>query len=419
MNRLSFVLVFIAIFLVLDIYAYQLVRSAIESYSNTVARIVTIAYWLSSAILVFGLIFFTTNAYGPSPIWLKTFFQGFLIVALIPKLVLAVFALVDDVIRGGRWLADLITPESAAPTEPNESKGISRSQFIAHAGIMVASVPALGASWGILSGAHDYRIRRRELVFKNLPKAFDGMKIVQLSDIHSGSFWNKTAVVGGIEMAMAEKPDVIFFTGDLVNNVAKEMGEYQNVFDKLKAPMGVFSVLGNHDYGDYVQWPSAQAKQQNLRDLISIEKNMGWQLLMDENVKLKVDNEELAIVGIQNWGAKGRFPKYGNLSKALVGTDDVPVKLLLSHDPSHWRAEVIPDFKQVDAMFAGHTHGAQCGVELGNYRWSPVKMMYEEWADLYKENDQYLYVNRGFGYIGFPGRFGILPEITVFELRST
>lgn len=418
MNRFSFILVLIAIILVLDIYAYQIVRNAVESYSNIVSRSIIVAYWISSAILVLGLIFFSTSAYEPSPIWLKTFFQGFLLVALLPKVVLALFALVDDIIRGGRWLADLINPSGTDTALPEQIGGISRSQFISQAGMVTASIPLIGTSWGIISGAHDYRIRRRTLVLKNLPKAFDGLKLVQLSDIHSGSFWNKTAVMGGVEMAMAEKPDMIFFTGDLVNNEAKEMKEYQGVFDKLNAPLGVFSVLGNHDYGDYVQWPSAQHKRQNLKDLATVQKNMGWKLLIDENERIKVGTDEISVVGIQNWGAKGRFPKYGDLSKALIGTEDISTKLLLSHDPSHWKAQVIPEFKNVDAMFAGHTHGAQFGVELGNYRWSPVKLMYDEWADLYKEGDQFLYVNRGFGYIGYPGRFGILPEITVFELKS-
>ena len=418
MSRLPFIIVFICIILVLDIYAYQIVKNAVASYSNLVSKSIIIAYWASSLVLVVGLVFFTTSVYEPSPVWVKTFFQGFLLVALLPKVLLALFALIDDVIRGGRWLAELLSPNNMDVANADANKGISRSQFISQAGMLVATIPAVGTSWGILSGAHDYRVRRRLLLLKNLPKSFDGLKIVQLSDIHSGSFWNKKAVIGGVEMAMAEKPDMIFFTGDLVNNEAKEMREYQSVFDKLSAPLGVYSVLGNHDYGDYVRWPSAQHKRQNLLDLMTIERNMGWNLLLDENAKIQLGGDQISVVGIQNWGAKGRFPKYGDLSKAILGTEDSPIKLLLSHDPSHWKAQVLPKFKDIDAMFAGHTHGAQFGVEIGNYRWSPVKLMYEEWADLYQENNQYLYVNRGFGYIGYPGRFGILPEITVFELKS-
>ena len=270
-------------------------------------------------------------------------------------------------------------------------------------------------AYGILSGAHDYRIRRVKVPLKNLPRQFHGMKIAQLSDIHSGSFFNKTAVKGGVEMLMKEKPDIAFFTGDLVNDRAKEVKDYINIFDKVKAPLGVHSVLGNHDYGDYFQWQDAQAKASNLADLKKAHELLGWKLMLDENRTITVDGESIGLIGIQNWGA-GNFAKYGNLEKAYEHTDDYPVKILLSHDPSHWEAQVLPKYKDIDLALAGHTHGMQFGVEIGNLRWSPVQYRYKQWAGLYEENDQYLYVNRGFGYLGYPGRVGILPEITILEL---
>jgi predicted MPP superfamily phosphohydrolase len=273
-----------------------------------------------------------------------------------------------------------------------------------------------GMSYGILSGAHDYRVRRLKVALPNLPQAFDGIRIAQLSDIHSGSFFNKIAVQGGIDMLLAEKPDVIFFTGDLVNNTADEMKDYFDIFKQVKAPLGVYSVLGNHDYGDYVQWASPQAKQKNLQTLMQTHADMGWQLLMNENKILKQGSEQIAILGIENWGAKGHFPKHGKLAEAYRGTEEAPVKLLLSHDPSHWDAQVRPEFGDIDIMFAGHTHGMQFGIEIGSFKWSPVQYMYEQWAGLYTKDNQHLYVNRGYGYLGFPGRIGMLPEITIMEL---
>jgi predicted MPP superfamily phosphohydrolase len=218
-------------------------------------------------------------------------------------------------------------------------------------------------------------------------------------------------------MLLKEKPDMIFFTGDLVNNVASEMYDYQDIFSKVKAPLGVFSVLGNHDYGDYhFGQGTSPAKIKNLADVKQTHKNMGWDLLLNENRRLKIDGDELAILGIENWGV-GRFAKYGRMDLAVKDIDDVPVKLLLSHDPSHWRAQVLPEYPQIDAMFSGHTHGMQFGLVTDKFQWSPAQYVYKEWAGHYKEGLQQLYVNVGYGFLGYPGRVGILPEITIFELR--
>jgi predicted MPP superfamily phosphohydrolase len=242
------------------------------------------------------------------------------------------------------------------------------------------------------------------------------LKIIQLSDIHVGSLSNPAAVGRGIDRILAEQPDLILFTGDLVNNLASEVGDYQAVFGRLKAPMGVFSVLGNHDYGDYAGWESAEAKKANLDRLKQIQKEMGWRLLMNEHVLLEKGGEQIALLGIENWSAKARFPKYGQMDLAYPGTQHIPFKILMSHDPSHWDAEVRPRYPDIDLMLSGHTHGMQFGFELPGLRWSPVRFLYKQWAGLYEEGRQRLYVNRGYGFIGYPGRFGILPEITVIEL---
>jgi predicted MPP superfamily phosphohydrolase len=323
--------------------------------------------------------------------------------------------IVDDGQRLIKWVAHFFY-KGAEGNLPGEA--ITRSDFLSKAALVASAIPAGAFAYGIISGAHDYRIRRVKIPMANLPRSFDGFRIAQLSDIHTGSFWNKTAVKGGVEMLLNEKPDLIAFTGDLVNNETSEVKEYLNVFDKLKAPFGVKSITGNHDYGDYRSWDTQEEKQKNFADLITAHKQMGFDILLNENRKITVDGESIGLIGIENWG-KGRFSKYGRLADAYKGTEELPVKILLSHDPSHWDEQVRPQFPDIDLMLAGHTHGFQFGVEIGGFKWSPSQYVYKQWAGLYQESNQRLYVNRGFGYLGYPGRVGIPPEITVFELKRS
>ena len=322
----------------------------------------------------------------------------------------------EDLQRGVRWAYLRVSQFFSEDSNTADETVIARSALWSQTALAIGTIPVVAISWGIISGAHDYRVRRKTITLPNLPKSFDGLRIGQLSDIHSGSFRNRVAVKGGVEMLNEQKPDIVFFTGDLVNNQANEMEDYVNVFDKVTAPLGVFSILGNHDYGDYVRWPSQERKLLNLDSLKSVHKLMGWNLLLNENYLLRESGDVLAILGIENWGARG-FSKYGKLAQASQGTDEAATRLLLSHDPSHWSAEVLKNYPDIDVSFAGHTHGMQFGVEIGNIKWSPVQYMYKEWAGLYENQRQYLYVNRGFGYLGYPGRIGIPPEITIIELK--
>ncbi len=410
-------------FVLIDLYVFQAVKLAMRTASPATQRFITYGFWGFSVLSVISVILVFT--YTPMAAPMKASFRTFLVAGIfiiyISKIFTVLLMFIGDIIRFFKWIGQLFqgneVQTEVAQAATNVAEGISRSEFLAKTALAVGGLHAGGMAWGILSGAHDYHVRNVTLRLKNLPKQFDGMKIAQLSDIHSGSFFNKTAVKGGVEMLLKEKPDMFFFTGDLVNNVAPEVKDYIDIFSKIKAPLGTFSTLGNHDYGDYTQWESREKKAQNLKDLIGVHKTMGWDLLMDENRKVTVDGESIGVLGIQNWGS-GNFAKYGNLEKAQQNVDDVPVKLLLSHDPSHWRAQVLNQHKDIDVAFAGHTHGMQYGVEIGNFKWSPVQLRYKEWAGLYEENDQKLYVNRGFGYIGYPGRLGIYPEITIFELKQ-
>ena len=408
-----FGLIIISILLILiDIYIYRAIRSVSWKWKGQKHLLFAYIWWGYTFLLIAGVfvsIFFNIKFLLRSII-LVVFFVTF-----VSKIFILPFLIADDLRRIAIWIKRKFNRKEENTV--NQENSILRSEFLIKAGTLVAAIPLASLSYGVVSSAYDYRVKRRTLYLPNLPKAFDGIKLGQLSDIHSGSFYDRKAVIGGVDMLLKEKPDMIFFTGDLVNNVATEMYEYQDIFSKVKAPLGVFSVLGNHDYGDYHfgQGTSA-AKIKNLADVKTTHKNMGWDLLVNENRRLKINGEEIAILGIENWGV-GRFAKYGRMDLAIKDIDDVPIKLLLSHDPSHWRAQVLPEYPQIDAMFSGHTHGMQFGLVTEKFQWSPAQYIYKEWAGLYKQGLQQLYVNVGYGFLGYPGRVGILPEITIFELR--
>lgn len=420
MNKPLFILLLFSLFILIDLYVFQGLKLFIMHLSVKVRNALKIAFWSFTILCLSTFLLYHLSSQDAMGIPLRTFIRAGLFITYISKIVFIFFLLLDDLQRLLRWCyveGKGLIPGKELVVEPDENH-ISRSQFLATTGILVASVPFISLNWGIISGAHDYRIRKVEVPLKNLPSALDGLRIVQISDIHAGSFWNKTAVKAGVEMAVGLKADMIFFTGDLVNNRSDEMAEWISVFSKLTAPLGVYSVLGNHDYGDYYTWNSVQEKEQNFKDILHIHKILGWDLLMDENRIMNIQGEKLAIIGVQNWGAKARFPRYGNLAKANMGTEDINMKLLLTHDPSHWQAQVLTQHPDIDVTFAGHTHGMQFGVEIPGFKWSPVQYMYDEWAGLYQEKENFLYVNRGFGYIGYPGRVGILPEISLITLKK-
>lgn len=421
MNRLVFILVAALVFLLLDIYAFQAIRHVWQNFSSTSRKVIAILYWSVSILAITG--FLAYNLGGQDmPRGLRTFFFSLIFINYFSKIFGILFLLIDDLARVGKWVWVQVLQSSrqagasstmASPTR----EGISRADFLVKSSLIATAVPAVTMGFGILSGAHDYRVRKVRITLPKLPASFDGIRLAQISDIHSGSFFNKTAVRGGVDMLMQEKPDVVFFTGDLVNNTADEIKDYINIFDKVKAPMGVYSTLGNHDYGNYKSWPSARARQQNLKNLMQAHHIMGWELLMNEHRMLEQGGDSIAVLGVENWGA-GRFAKYGDLRQAYQGSEESDVKLLLSHDPSHWDAQVRPWYPDIDLMFSGHTHGFQFGIEVGDFKWSPSQYIYKQWAGLYQAGRQYLYVNRGYGYLGFPGRIGMLPEITIVELNK-
>ncbi|HZY79833.1 MAG TPA: metallophosphoesterase, partial [Cyclobacteriaceae bacterium] len=397
---------------VIDFYLVQAVLAVSRNWSPLWKSVIRYGFWIPTVVTVVTLAWY--NLSDPYKInrdvwlWLRTFIMG----TYLSKFFGIIFVFVDDLQRGVRWAASFFYK---GPGESLPGEAISRSEFLTKAALVASAVPFGAMTFGIVSGAHDYRVRKSTVVLPNLPKAFDGMKIGQVSDIHSGSFWNKTAVSGGVDMMLAEKPDIIFFTGDLVNDHAEEVKDYVPIFGKFKAPLGVYSTTGNHDYGDYAGL-KGKVWDDNLRDLRIAHKEMGFDILMNQNRIIEQGGEKIAILGIENWGA-GRFSKYGKLDQAYKGSEEAAVKLLLSHDPSHWDAQVRPNYPDIDMMFSGHTHGFQFGVEIGGFKWSPSQYVYKQWAGLYNEGKQYLYVNRGYGYLGYPGRIGMPPELTVIELK--
>ena len=409
MRSPRFILIVVIVALLIDLYVFQAIKTITQGSSPRWRMIIFGVHWGIAGLAIASFIA------GPYLHFQNTRVNAYLFSILlglyIAKLLASTFLLIDDIRRLIQWAIS----RAAGRPAPEAGTGISRSTFLSWLGVGVGT-SVYGALLYGFTNKYNYRVHRVKLAFENLPAAFKGLKIVQLSDIHSGSLANPAAVNKGVDMVLAEQPDLILFTGDLVNDAAYELKDYQAIFSRLKAPMGVYSTLGNHDYGDYMWWETVELKKANLDRLKAIEKDMGWRLLMNEHVVLEKGGEEIALIGIENWSAKARFPKYGRMDLAYPGAGKYPFKILMSHDPSHWDAEVRPKYPDVDLMLSGHTHGMQFGVELPGIRFSPVQFVYKQWAGLYEEGKQKLYVNRGYGFIGYPGRFGILPEITVIEL---
>jgi predicted MPP superfamily phosphohydrolase len=414
MRRLFGSWVFILVMLALDFYVFQSLKLVTSGLSSRIRVPIHFIYWSFTAVALTLFIVTPIIGFNRMPLFVKNYIFTTVVLFFIAKLIAALFFLIDDIRRLLQW-----SGSKAIGIVHNNSgaldSGISRSVFLSWLGIGAGS----GLFGTLLYGfgnKYRYRLEKVQMKFETLPSSFKGLKIIQISDVHSGSLEDKKAVAKGIEKIMSQKPDLVFFTGDLVNNLATEMEGLVEVFSQIQAPLGVYSILGNHDYGDYHQWKNSEEKIANLKALKGIHKQMGWKLLLNEHVTLEKDGQTIAIIGVENWGAKANFSRYGDLEKAYQGAEGHPFKILLSHDPSHWDAEVCKRYKDIDLTLSGHTHGMQFGVELPGFRWSPVQYVYRQWAGLYKKDNQHLYVNRGFGFLGYPGRVGIMPEITYMEL---
>lgn len=405
---LSFAILAFILFLV-DLYVFQALKTVIQGLAPGTQRIIMISYWVlfAAALAVFA-IFANTPRHPSSP--LKIYLTNIFFILYASKLLVVAFLFVDDIIRIGKMALNKVNDEVVFNP--------SRSKFLSQMGLLVAAVPFSAFIYGMVKGAYDYRVKRVTLKFPNLPEAFNGFKMLQITDLHTGSFHSTEPLKEAVRLINKQEADVVFFTGDLVNNVATELYPHLETLKQIKAKTGVYSVLGNHDYGDYVNWSSPEAKKTNLSNLIDAQGKMGWKLLINEHRVIEKNGQQIAILGVENWGNRANFPKYGDLRKTYAGTEHIPFKVLLSHDPSHWDGEINQQYPDIDLTLSGHTHGMQFGVNIPGLKWSPVQYVYKQWAGLYQKGRQYLYVNTGLGFLGYPGRVGFLPEITVFELKK-
>lgn len=395
-------LIIAGIFLFLEIYIYQAIRTLTDNS------------WIKIGYCILSLVLYGIFAYevmhfqkaDRSSVRIQWMMSLFLIFIL-PKIFIVLFLLIDDIFRTGTYLLGF--------RNPSENFFPERRKFLSLMGLGLGGVLSALFIDGITFGKYRHKVRKVKVKLNNLPNSFKGYKIIQISDVHSGSFSDPSKLEHAIELINEQNPDLVLFTGDMVNNVSDEFKPFIPLFSKIKAKDGKFAVLGNHDYGDYVTWTSLDAKKKNLDTLIEYERQAGFDMLRNEHRIIEKNGEKLYILGVENWGLKP-FPQFGDIDKALEGLPESAAKILMSHDPTHFDYVVKQHPGNVQLTLSGHTHGMQFGLDLKNIKWSPVQYRYPKWADIYESEGKFLYVNRGFGVLGYPGRVGVLPEITLFEL---
>ncbi|AMC11651.1 phosphoesterase [Lutibacter profundi] len=395
---------FVVLILFIDFYAFQSVKIVTKN------KIWLVCYWLISlAVLVNFIIKFTTfnSSHGFTQSIMLAF--GLLILILIPKIIAISVLFLEDIFRVFKTISLFFT--SKYPTHFPE-----RREAVSKIALGLAAIPFASIIYGMTKGKYNYQVLKHTLFFEDLPEAFDGFKLTHISDIHSGSFDDELKIKYGIDLINKQESDVILFTGDIVNNKAEEMDSWIEDFKKLKANYGKYAVLGNHDYGEYVKWKSKKEKEQNFQAIKNIHSKIGFNLLLNHSVYLEKEDAKIALIGVENWGT--RFKKAGDLALASSKINKEDFKILLSHDPSHWNAEVKNHKNNYQLTLSGHTHGMQFGIEIPGFKWSPIQYVYKQWAGVYKEFNSYINVNRGFGFLAFPGRVGIWPEITVITLKK-
>lgn len=397
----------ILFFLIFQWYSYQ----AIKTFTSN--RWLLFAYFLFVIMVVGNLLFYTVVLERSTSNEPRLMYAiGFFISLFVFQILVTILLLGEDIFRIPQGIYAYFSKM------PDQVQFLpQRRKLISQIAIGLAAIPFASLLYGMFRGKYNFKVLSYKLEYDDLPEAFEGFKIAQISDIHSGSFDNPKKVQYGVDLVNAQDADVVFFTGDLVNNRAEEILPWIQTFKKINAKHGVYSILGNHDYGDYSPWESPEAKKKNMEDLKKAQKKMGWDLLLNESRFIEKQGQRIAILGVENWGSGG-FKKAGDLNKALSNVAAEDFKILMSHDPSHWEAEVIPHPFNIHLTLSGHTHGMQFGIEIpGWIKWSPIKWRYKQWAGIYEKLNQRLNVNRGFGYLAYPGRVGIWPEVTVITLK--
>ena len=402
---LVMLIIFSVLFFLIEFYASQALKTITK---NKFIRVLWILIALAIYINLFYTIFSTPRSAGQTKGFQLA--AGFLLTFLIPKLFIVIVMFGEDMVRVFQKIISFMLPSETQPLH-------GRRTFVSQLALGLAAIPFASFLYGIFQGRYNYKVLKYQLSFEDLPEAFDGFTITQISDIHSGSFTNREKIQYGIDLIKEQKSDLLLFTGDIVNNKADEMDAWVDAFKDFEAPFGKFSILGNHDYGDYVDWPSKEDKIDNFQAVKELHPKIGFDLLLNDHRYIEKDGQKIALIGIENWG-KG-FNQAGDLQKATVGVQKEDFKILMSHDPSHWEYKVKQDDFNYHLTLSGHTHGLQMGIEIpGFFKWSPSQYVYKQWAGLYHEYGRFINVNRGFGYHAFPGRVGIWPEITVIELKK-
>jgi predicted MPP superfamily phosphohydrolase len=416
-NRMFMFKMFLVVFtLLVDIYVFIAILSLLKDQSSLIKLLTTIVFWGVTATFLIAFVFvirFDSGQRDPAGLSGIFLLVGIYSLVYLPKLVFLIFRGAEDIIWAGSFTAML-----GSKLFNGVSLSTVRLPVISMIGLVVSVIPFIAILWGLVFGRFHYQVEEVEIKFHNLPKSLEGLTIVQLSDIHLGSVYGKEKKVQkALEIVNDLQPDLIMFTGDLVNNFTEEAHGWEELFATLRARYGKFSILGNHDYGEYWEWKSEHEKTENMRRLFDVHRDMGFKLLRNAWDTLRINGELLAVVGVENWG-QPPFKQYGDLEKSLRNVPDDAFKILLSHDPSHWDAQVA-GYTDIPLTLSGHTHAMQFGVKLGKFRWSPSKYIYKRWMGLYRRNNQALYVNRGLGFIGFPGRIGLRPEITLITLKRS
>lgn len=417
-NPIFFVIIFALIILLIDFYSYRGVRKLIFDLSKNLKLLIKILFWIVPTIIIVGMILvpFFRPLINPAEFLIYFhFLSGTFVLFYVPKLIFIIFNFIDDITHGA---IKIFKGKKKVSNNAVETTKITRSQFLTRIGIITAGIPFLSIAYGIAWGRFDLVVRREKLTFPNLPERFNGFKVVQISDFHLGSLLNHSNFVEEVvDKINSLYPDLILFTGDMVNNVSSEIDKFISTLYRLNAKYGKYSVLGNHDYGEYIPWKSENDRLNNLISLQEKEVKAGFKLLNNTSEKINIGDDSIELIGVENWGLPP-FPQYGDLKKAMENVDKDSFKILMSHDPTHWDEQVL-EHTDIDLTLSGHTHGAQFGIEIPGWRWSPVSVRYKRWGGLYIEEEQFLYVNTGVGFIGFPGRVGMPPEITLIELSKS
>lgn len=399
------------IFITIDTYAFRAIKRLTSN------KIIWFVYWATTFVVLLNALLVMRNfSYyeGTTLSTLKA--SGWLSVIYLPKLIMVTIMFGEDIFRLIYTGIDFVFKKLLLKSD-EEKFMPQRRKFISKMAIGLASIQFGAVAYGIVKGKFNFKVFKENVFFDDLPTEFDGFTITQISDVHIGSFQDKKEIAKAIEMINELQSDIVVFTGDLVNNKSTEMDGWIDCFSKIKAKHGKYSVLGNHDYGDYVKWHSEEEKENNMKQMYNVHESIGFELLNNQNKMFTRNNKSISLIGVENWGLK--FKQRGDVDLAMQGIDENDFKVLLSHDPSYWDEVIKTHKNKIHLTLSGHTHGMQYGIEVPGISWSPIQYIYKHWAGLFKEHNRYLYVNRGFGFHAFPGRVGIWPEITKITLRKT